>query len=288
MNATHGGSQQLGYPPDTRLLILNVDDVGFCYTANLCAIHTLEAGTASSCTVMIPPPWNKHACQLLRERPRLPHGVHLTAISEHAIYRWRPLTSPDRIPSLVDGEGFFPLETEKSSLLARLAVRELETEWRAQIETGLAQGLAPCQLDSHCNIHDARDDVFWMTVRLAQEYGLALRVHQPQYIHALQQQDLVVIDHPDLDSFDLPTAGKSARYLRMLHELPAGISEWAIHPARGTGEVRAINPRWRVRAADYRFFNSPACREAIRAEGIQIISYQALQPFWKKNKISHR
>ncbi|MGD0709473.1 MAG: ChbG/HpnK family deacetylase [Anaerolineaceae bacterium] len=190
--------------------------------------------------------------------------------------------SAEKIPTLVDREGFFPLETEKPALLARANVKELEIEWRAQIESGIAQGLHPVQLDSHCNIHDARADIFELTVRLAREYGLALRVHQREFIPSLKRQNLPVIDHTDLDSFDLPTAGKSARYLRMLHELPAGVSEWAIHCARGTAELRTINPRWRVRAADYRFFNSIECRETIRKEGIEVISYDIFQPFWKK------
>ena len=45
--------------------------------------------------------------------------------------------------------------------------------------------------------------------------------------------------------------GKFEHYLQMLHDLPAGISEWAIYPARGTKELRTINLSWRVRAADY-------------------------------------
>ena len=28
-------SQQIGFPPDARLLILNIDDFGFCFTANV-------------------------------------------------------------------------------------------------------------------------------------------------------------------------------------------------------------------------------------------------------------
>ncbi len=82
-------------------------------------------------------------------------------------------------PFLVDGEGFFPLETQKGALLRRLDLGELEIEWRAQIEAAYAHGLHPDHLDSHCNIHDAREDIFKMTIRLAREYGLAMRVHEP-------------------------------------------------------------------------------------------------------------
>ncbi len=207
--------------------------------------------------------------------------MHLTTISEHENFRWRPLTSPDKIPTLVDGEGFFPLETEKPALLLRLNLYELEIEWRAQIEAALAHGLHPNQLDSHCNIHDARKDIFRLSIRLAREYGLALRVHEPEFIKVIKDMELPVIDHTDLDSYDLPTAGKSKRYLQMLHDLPVGLSEWAIHPARGTAELRTINPSWRVRQADYSFFNSEFCRKAIDKAGIKVISYKELQPYWK-------
>jgi predicted glycoside hydrolase/deacetylase ChbG (UPF0249 family) len=121
-----------------------------------------------------------------------------------------------------------------------------------------------------------------MTVRLAREYGLALRVHQTVFLDQLKSQGLPVIDHTDVDSYDLPTHNKDQTYTRMLRQLPPGVSEWAIHCARGTAELRTINPRWRVRAADYRFFNSPECRQVIAEEGIQIINYGKFQPFWKR------
>lgn len=275
-------SEMLGFAPDDRLLIVNIDDVGFCLTANLSAVHTLEKGTASSCTVMLPPAWAIHACSLLESRPTLSHGVHLTAMSEHKMFRWRPLTSAEKVPSLVDGEGFFPLETDRDGLVARAEVKELEIEWRAQIENAYARGLRPVQLDSHCNIHDAREDLFRMTYRLAREYGLALRVNQGQYIPEIKQAGLPVTDHPDVDSYRIPTSQKSERYQRMLRELPAGLSEWAVHCAQGTGELRTIDPSWRVRAADYHFFNSEACRRLIQSEGIRLIGYELLQPYWKK------
>ena len=249
--------EMLGLAAGSRLLILNIDDFGMCFSGNLSAMETFDRGAASSCTVMIPPAWGKHACSLLERRPEIPHGVHLTTISEHEIYRWRPLTSPNRIPSLVDGEGFFPLETEKSSLIARADVRELEIEWRAQIEKAYERGLHPAQLDSHCNIHDARDDIFALTVRLAREYGLALRVHQPQYFEMLKKAG---------SSRHRPSRPGQLRpphpeQVRALHSnaarpVPGSHRVGHLHPARGTQELRTINPRWWVRAADYRFFNS--------------------------------
>lgn len=271
----------LGYGPDTRLLIINIDDFGFCHTANVSAIHTMKHGLASSLTIMVPCPWGLHGLKLLAENPDIPFGVHLTAMSEHEIFRWGPVCRPDEVPSLVGERGFFPSEDERDNFISRVCAKDLEMEFRKQIDIVLKAGLKPTHLDSHCNIHDSREDILDMTVGLAREYGLALRVHEPGFIQKLKNQGYVVADHPDVDSFRLPTVGKDALYEKMLRELPPGLSEWAIHPARETDELKSITDEWPVRDADYRFFNSERARRVVQEEGIKIITYKELQSFWK-------
>lgn len=275
-------SELLGYPKDARLLILNIDDYGLCYTANDAAIGLLKKGAASSCTVMAPAPWGLHGLFLLKENPEIGCGVHLTAISEHIRYRWRPLSSPEKVPSLVDEDGYFFLETRQQQFIRQAGVHELEHEFRLQIEFALKHGVSITHLDSHCNTHDSRDDIFEMTVRLAREYGLVLRVHNEKYMQRLKKDGLPALDYPDLDSFRLPLEGKFQNYLRLLKELPEGLSEWAIHPAYESAELRAITPEWPVRASDYAFFNSDEFRLAMQTEGIILASYRLLQPFWKQ------
>src|SRR5690606_21461865 len=131
---------------------------------------------------------------------------------------------------------------------ARLA--EVEIEFRAQIESVLAAGLHPSHLDWHCLRDGARPDIFDLTLELANEYGLALRVFDPARSELLQRRGLPAADHGVVDSTRLPTTGKTARFVRMLRELPAGLSEWAVHPGLGTAEARAIDSWWQKRAAD--------------------------------------
>src|SRR5207247_6511326 len=89
---------------------------------------------------------------------------------------------------------------------------------------------------------------------LAQEYRLALRAASPPYTDRLRRQGLPVADHGLLDSFTVGLDEKPARYIRMLRALPAGMSEWAVHPGRGDPESRAIDPNgWPVRRTDLDF-----------------------------------
>ena len=90
-----------------------------------------------------------------------------------------------------------------------------------------------------------------------------------------------------VDSTELATAGKTARFVRMLRELPAGLSEWAVHPGLGTAEARTIDDWWSKRAADLRFLVSRQARETIEAEGIVLLDYRPLQAIWDRNRARH-
>jgi hypothetical protein len=59
-----------------------------------------------------------------------------------------------------------------------------------------------------------------------------------------------VTDNDFLDSFSLDIDGKAARYAQLLGDLPAGLSEWAVHPSLGNEESQAIDSGWRVRQSD--------------------------------------
>ncbi len=273
-------SEVLGYPKDARLLIVNIDDYGLCFTVNDTAIQIINKGAASSCTVMTPAPWGIHGIDLVKANPGVKCGVHLTAISEHVCYRWKPLSSPETVPSLIDSDSYFFLETYQDQFTRQADVHQLEREWRTQIEFALRRGLQVSHLDSHCNVHDSRDDFFAMTYSLAQEYGFPLRIHNEKYLHQVKKEDRVTIDYPDLDSFRVPLENKSLLYVQMLRELPEGLSEWAIHPAYDSAELRAITPEWPVRVTDYEFFSSDEFLHVIQTEGIELIDYSMLKPYW--------
>ena len=271
----------LGYPDDARLLIVNADDLGMCGAVNEATIAAFAAGVVQSTTLMAPWPGAAQAMQLLREHPELPFGVHLTVICDMDGYRWGPLAPPGQVPSLVDEAGHFHHVARLSDLVARARLDELELEFRAQIEAVLAAGLRPTHLDWHCLHNGGRADVFDMTVGLAREYGLAVRASGAASVERLPG-GLPASDHDLLDSYRLDPATKAGRYAQLLRELPAGLSEWAVHPGLGNAELLAIEPEsWRVRQTDHDFLVSPEARDVIEREGIVLLSYRPLQEVWR-------
>jgi predicted glycoside hydrolase/deacetylase ChbG (UPF0249 family) len=273
-------SELLGFPADARVLIVNADDLGMYHAVNTAVVDSIEQGIAVSCSVMPPCPWAPHAVRLLRERPEIPFGVHLTLVCDLDDYRWGPLSTKDRVRSLLDADGRFFGHAGIPELLAQARVDEVEVEARAQIEFVLEAGLAPTHLDWHCLADGGREDVLDLTLALAREYGLAARVWLDAGRAKARRMGLPVVDHDFLDSFSLGLEGKAARYVELLRALPPGLSEWAVHPGVGNDEAKAIDGGWRVRSTDYEFLMSPEARDVVADEGIAVIDYRTLQQAW--------
>lgn len=282
----HGTERQtnrlLGYPDDARLLVINADDFGMCQAVNAAITQSLTTGVVTSTTLMAPCPWALHAMRWLADHSDVPFGIHLTVLSDSVDYLWKPISCWDRVPSLVGQSGHFYTWDRMAEFLARARLDELAIEFRAQIDTIVAAGLRPTHLDWHSIRIHRRPEIFEVMFDLAQEYGLALRVRERPLIDKLQHHGLPCNDYDFLDSFGIDTASKSDQFAQLLRGLPAGLSEWALHPGLGTPELQTIEPDdWSVRQADFDFALSAQARTIIEQEGIILLSYQPLQAMWQ-------
>ena len=282
MSKSGKACEMLGLPSDSRLLILNVDDFGMCHTSVESGVRCILDGVASSATVMVPCPWGRYALDVLKKNPVVHFGIHLTAIADHPLYRWGPLLAGESLPTLRDNTGQFWSLDRLEEFLDQVDLGEMEMEFRAQIEAVLKQDLKPTHLDSHCHVHTRRGEIFDMVITLSKEYGLAVRGNWQKFIDKVQSGGFPVPDHPVLDSYDIKTENKPDRYFEMLRELPEGLSEWGLHPAEATAEMRGMTVFWPVRKADYEFCVSTRSKTIIQEEGIQIISYAKLQKLWSE------
>jgi predicted glycoside hydrolase/deacetylase ChbG (UPF0249 family) len=275
----------LGYPDDARLLIINGDDFGMCHAVNAAIIDSLQEGILQSTTLMVPCPWAGHAMHFLADHPEIPFGVHLTAISDWVNYRWGPVTPREKVPTLVNKTGYFYNFKQMPEFLAQVHPDHLEMEFKAQIEVVLAAGLEPAHLDWHALRLSGREDILALMLKLAREYGLALRVTGRSWIEKVQSQGLPTNDYDFLDSYLLDPADKFANFKRLLGELPTGLSEWAVHPGLANSELLAIDPGdAHIRQADFDFLTSRQAKVVVEEEGIILLNYRALQDVWREKE----
>jgi predicted glycoside hydrolase/deacetylase ChbG (UPF0249 family) len=272
----------LGYPDDARLLLVNADDFGMYSAINEAVVRAFKEGIVCSASLMVPCAGASEAIQLVKANLEIRFGVHMSLVRDYDHDRWGPLAPKDQVSSLLDENGNIYIYARRSELLDRARLDEVEVEFRAQIEAVLAADLRPTHLDWHSLLNGGRADVFDLTLGLAREYGLALRVMTQPLIDRVQGLGLPTVDYAVVDTYGWSVDDKAARYARALRELPVGLTEWAVHPSVASPESRAIDPvGWLVRRADYDFLVSPQAREIIREEGITLISYEPLQKIWQ-------
>lgn len=271
----------LGYPDDARLLIVNADDFGMCHSINVATVEAMRNGLVTTTSLMSCCPWAWEAMQLLAEHPDLSFGVHLTLVNEMPNYRWGPVASRDSVPSLVNRDGFFFAHAEIPALYANAVLEEVEREFRAQIERVLDFGLHPTHLDWHCVLDGGRPDILELTLRLCEEFELAMRVNGPETRERLLAQRKPANDFGIVDSYSLPVEDKFAIWAQMLQDLPAGLNQWAVHVSTGDAEAQAMEPnRWPVRKTDFDFFVSPEARALVETEGVVLIDYREIRELW--------
>ena len=151
-----------------RALIVTADDVGLHPGMTLGAVKAHDEGIVTACSVVANGRAFESAVELLRDRPRLDVGVHLTLVGE------RPLSPPERVRSLLDRSGAFSRDFRSFTqryLFGGIVASEIEEELQRQIERLLAAGLSIVHANSHQHLH-VLPLVFEIVLRLAEEYRI--------------------------------------------------------------------------------------------------------------------
>src|SRR5262249_19685626 len=128
-------AEKLGYSSNTRLLIVHADDVGMTHSVNAATIAALDTGLVNSASIMVPCPWFPEIADYAKSHSQIDFGLHLTLTSERVYYRWGPVAPKDKVPTLVDENGYFHLDWKSS---ARIDPKEAELELRAQVDRAYA------------------------------------------------------------------------------------------------------------------------------------------------------
>src|ERR1700683_692568 len=162
--------ERLGYPPGTKLLVVHADDLGETHSVNAAAIKALEGGMINSASLMVPCPWFPEIADYAKAHQDVDFGLHLTLTAERVYYRWGPVAPRDKVPSLVDENGYFWHDWAPTT---HIDPKDVEIELRAQIERALAMGVRPTHLDSHqYRLIMSGKDLFEVMLRVAHDYKL--------------------------------------------------------------------------------------------------------------------
>jgi predicted glycoside hydrolase/deacetylase ChbG (UPF0249 family) len=283
-------AERLGYPADAKLLIVHADDLGMAHSVNVATIKGFESGLVNSGSIMVPCPWFSEIATFARANPQADLGLHLTLTSEWTSFRWGPVTSKDRVSSLLDKHGYFHLlETDAA---AKADLKEVEIEIRAQVERAKAFGIQPTHLDSHMGTLYQSKALFEVFLKVARDYKLPVRVaktwfSQADFLPSTLSPDDVFIDRTLDINPAVPPADWAKFYTEALKKLEPGVTEVVIHLAYDDAEMRGAtfdHPDWGAawRQRDLEFFTSDAFRQLLRDEKIKLITWRELGKLLQK------
>jgi predicted glycoside hydrolase/deacetylase ChbG (UPF0249 family) len=277
-------AEKLGYSRDAKLLIVHADDVGVTHSVNAATIQALETGLVNSASIMVPCPWFPEIADYAKSHPGADFGLHLTLTSERVYFRWGPVASTDKVPSLVDENGYFRHDWPPAM---RINPKEAELELRAQIERAYAMGLHPTHLDSHqYRLIDNGKDLFEVFLRVAHDYKLPFFVTRDWFAnHPYLESTLgtadIVIDHTVTIEPNVSPARWAEFYTTALKNLQPGVTEFVIHLAFADDEMKAATRErdtwgaaWRQR--DFDFFTSQEFRQLLADRNIKLITWREL------------
>jgi predicted glycoside hydrolase/deacetylase ChbG (UPF0249 family) len=274
--------ERLGYPPDAKLLIVHADDLGMAHSINLASIKGLETGLVSSASIMIPCSWLPEIAAYARTHPEADLGLHLTLTSEWSLYRWGPVLAKERVPSLLDSNGYFySTETEAA---AHIDPKEAEAEIRAQIARARALGIQPTHLDSHMGTLYQNQTLFETLFRVAHDNKLLIRVSKEwfaaaPFLPSLLGPDDVVVNGVISIEPGITAEGWSKYYGDAIKNLQPGITEMIVHLAYDDEEMRGVafaHPDWgsEWRQRDFQFVTSDAFRKLLQQNNVKLVTWR--------------
>jgi predicted glycoside hydrolase/deacetylase ChbG (UPF0249 family) len=274
--------ERLGYPASARLLVIHADDLGMNHSVNRATFEALEKGWITSASILVPCPWFPEAVRWAKQHPEADLGVHQALNSEWTDFRWGPVSPKDQVPSLLDPDGYLPLDTP--AVVKNAKIPEVEQELRAQIDRARASGIHLTHLDTHMAALLETADLYKAYQKMGYSYGLPILeaqmgTHSPQGVAPPADEVLVgkVIGiEPGVAPNDW-----TAWYEKQLAALGPGVYQVIVHLAYDDEEMRGAtsnHPDWGAawRQRDLDMVKSAEFQQFLKDQGFVLVGWREL------------
>ena len=277
-------AQKLGYPQDTKLLIIHADDAGLSHSENQATIQALQNGSVNSYSIMVPCPWFYEMATFAKNNPNYDCGVHLTLTCEWENYKFGPILPVTEVSSLVDQDGYF-YKTRKD-FRNNAKPEEIKKELTAQIERALQFGIQPTHLDSHMCSVGVTPEILEIYKDLGKTYALPVFINK-EFVESISLSDkkydyenTLVSDNLLIGYFnDFEKGELKSSYAKALDNVEPGFNVFLLHPAFDDREMQGITinhpnfgSAWRQ--IDFDFFTSEECKSKLKENNIQLITWR--------------
>jgi chitin disaccharide deacetylase len=248
-----------------RTLIVNADDFGLTPGVSRGILEAHRRGIVTSTTLLVTRPLDPALVEELLGSA-LGVGVHLN------LTLGAPVSRPERVASLVDGEGRFIRDPRVAA--ERGGTDEIRIELGTQIDAfRRITGRFPTHLDSHH--HVARfSRVREVVLDFARAIRVPVRSQDEETRAAARALRVRTPDHFAGESGPEPYWSRE-RVLEHLRTLPEGVTEFMTHPGYFDEDL-AYSRYGRQREVELDGLTDPAARERVAREGIRLAHFGSL------------
>lgn len=280
-------SQKLGYPEDSKLLIIHADDAGLSHSENRATIQALQNGIINSYSIMVPCPWFYEMANFAKDNLQFDNGIHLTLTCEWKNYKFGPISPVNEVPTLVDKNGYF--HKTRVDFINNAKPEEVKKELHAQIERALQFGLRPTHLDSHMCSLGVSPEFLEIYKELGKEYNLPVFINK-QFVESISlsnkkynYENTILADNLLIGNFtDFKKGELKKSYENALDNTKPGFNVFLLHPAFNDNEMQAVTKNhpnfgseWRQ--IDFDYFTSEECKQKLKENNIQLITWKEIQ-----------
>jgi predicted glycoside hydrolase/deacetylase ChbG (UPF0249 family) len=277
-------AERLGYPTDTKLLIIHADDLAIAHSEDTASFEALDKGAVTSASIIVPGPWLTEVAEYAKAHSDADLGLHLALTSEWKTFRWGSVESKDKVPSLLDPAGTLWSLTE---LVAKNAKpQEVEREYRAQIQRAMTLGIRPTHLDTHMGSALATPEILAVYVKVAHEFHLPILAPRipgdPLKLSTLLSEKDVMVDSVVIANPNIRADQWKEFYLDAITNMKPGLTEIIVHLGHDDAELQAVmvdhpdyGSAWRQR--DFDAVSSPEFKKALQDNHVILVKWKDLQ-----------
>lgn len=283
----------LGYPENSKLLIIHGDDLGLSNSVNKATFDALGSNSITSASIMMPCPWAYDAVLYAKDHPGLDIGIHLTLTSEWKSYKWDGIFSSNLISSLLDDNGYFYPSVEQ--LATHVKADEAEKELKTQIEKLISWGIKPSHIDTHMGSVMATPELLKVYLTLLEQYNLPVLFPReyagmlPPDMSVLYSKKIFLIDNLFMLEPQMVGDKWIDAYRKAIEGLKPGLNQIIVHVGMDNEEMQAITRNhddygsaWRQK--DFDLMKSSEFRELLKKNNIILVKWSQIMDLMQSVK----
>lgn len=278
--------------------IINADDFGLCRGVNEGIVLAHRNGVLTSTTLLANMPGFDQAVDLALQNDNLGVGIHLNFV------RGRPVAPPDQVRTLLNDEKKFLSSTSllfKRLTSRKIDLREVEREYRAQVEKVLQTNIKISHFDSekHTHVHPS---LMKIVVKLAADYNIkkirfinefCLSLRLSQSIKSFLASASCAVSRKQIESHGIQITDKfyglcaSGRMtapllIKILSKLSNGTTEIMVHPGFWTQEMIELEKEFgpyyihKSRETELEALLDRRVKQFIQDQNIQMVNFHHL------------